>query len=79
MWELIKHRALEPFDLECDEWLPCTALPMETSLNKNPIKSLTAEQVQAVRGFLPLVTGSAECWLYSDAGSTESLNKGGKK
>lgn len=48
---------------------------METLHNKKPIKSLTAEQVKAVHGFLLPVTGSAECWLYSDAGSTERLNK----
>ena len=48
---------------------------METLHNKKPIKSLTAEQVKAVHGFLLPIIGSAECWLYSDAGSTESSNK----
>lgn len=48
---------------------------METLHNKKPIKSLTAEQVTAVCGFLLPVTGSAECWLSSGAGTTESSNK----
>jgi len=51
---------------------------METLRNEKPIESLTAEQVKAVCGFLLSVTGSAECWVYSDAGSTESSNKGKK-